>query len=235
MFIGRNERLLLLMHTLMGGHRFKIAIVEGRTGVGKTALCEHFLDGKPALKISRPSKVDAQGNLSLAFKAVHAVLGGITTCDAERPDNRMSQKPMTWEGFFSLVNGLAESSGGRPVIFFDDYPTLCAADPLFVDAFSASLPDLKKAHSFLLLSGTKEDFLHCVVPTKMDKSLSLHTDHFTIGPLGYRAALIGSNASAGRSGSSCYERLGGLPARQANACASDVSIAECCQWEKGGR
>lgn len=48
MFIGR-ERELASLNKLYNSDKFKFVILYGRRRVGKTALINHFIDGKPAI------------------------------------------------------------------------------------------------------------------------------------------------------------------------------------------
>lgn len=242
MLLGRDRELAALEAYYRGEFRLKIAIVEGRRGVGKTALCQEFLKGKNAVAVLHPSPSpeDALSNLSSAIGAaldtLHRPSAVATTVPAKLGDPvestaaalpcQLDEAP-SWEQFFSLVQSIAETTGKRPMLYFDDFPTLGAADPTFTKAFASELDpqhgSLRPRHAFILISGRRDGLGKALTEAGIDESLALNTNRLKIRSIGYKAALV-KPASTVDELVANYGRYGGIPLRYTGK-TSDAPLA----------
>ena len=75
MFIGR-ERELASLNKLYASGKFEFAVLYGRRRVGKTALINHFIDGKPAIYFMGVES-NAKQNLENFSKSILEYAGGV--------------------------------------------------------------------------------------------------------------------------------------------------------------
>ena len=216
MLLGRDRELAALNAYYQGDFRFKIEIVEGRHGVGKTALCQEFLKGKGAVAVVHPSPSpkDALSNLSSAIDAAKETLRQVSAAAAAAPAN--PDESPSWEQFFSLVDAIADATGKRPVLYLDDFPALGSADPSFSKALAAALDPqrgtLRSRYAFILISASRDGLGKALTEAGIDGSLALNTNRLKIRAIGHKAALI-EPASTVDELVARYGSRGGIPLR----------------------
>ena len=113
MFIGR-ERELASLNKLYDSDKFEFVVLYGRRRVGKTALINHFIDGKPAIYFMGVES-NAKQNLENFSKSIMEYASGY--------DGDMSF--LSFQAALEMVFRLSEKE--RLILAIDEYPYVARA------------------------------------------------------------------------------------------------------------
>ena len=113
MFIGR-ERELASLNKLYNSDKFEFVVLYGRRRVGKTALINHFIDGKPAIYFMGVES-NAKQNLENFSKSIMEYASGY--------DGDMSF--LSFQAALEMVFRLSEKE--RLILAIDEYPYVARA------------------------------------------------------------------------------------------------------------
>ena len=113
MFIGR-ERELASLNRLYNSGKFEFVVLYGRRRVGKTALINHFIDGKPTIYFMGVES-NAKQNLENFSKNIMEYASGY--------DGDMSF--LSFQGALEMVFRLSEKE--RLILAIDEYPYVALA------------------------------------------------------------------------------------------------------------
>ena len=136
MFIGR-ERELASLNKLYKSDKFEFVVLYGRRRVGKTALINHFIDGKPAIYFMGVES-NAKQNLENFSKSIMEYVSGY--------DGDMSF--LSFQAALEMVFRLAEKE--RLILAIDEYPYVARASKNLASTLQL-LIDKYKDHSKLML------------------------------------------------------------------------------------
>ena len=136
MFIGR-ERELASLNKLYNSDKFEFVVLYGRRRVGKTALINHFIDGKPAIYFMGVES-NAKQNLENFSKSIMEYVSGY--------DGDMSF--LSFQAALEMVFRLAEKE--RLILAIDEYPYVARASKNLASTLQL-LIDKYKDHSKLML------------------------------------------------------------------------------------
>jgi AAA+ ATPase superfamily predicted ATPase len=126
-FVNRTAELAALER--WWGEQSRPAVVWGRRRVGKTALVEHFADGKPTVFHTGAGR-GTSGELVLLGEQVAAVLPGGLRDPRTRP----------YADWDDALDDLAARAVDRPVlVVLDEFPELVGADPTLPGVLRAFL------------------------------------------------------------------------------------------------
>ena len=132
MFIGR-ERELASLNRLYNSGKFEFVVLYGRRRVGKTALINHFIDGKPAIYFMGVES-NAKQNLENFSKSIMEYASGY--------DGDMSF--LSFQAALEMVFRLSEKE--RLILAIDEYPYVARASKSLASTLQL-LIDKYKDHS----------------------------------------------------------------------------------------
>lgn len=151
MFVGRGRELRDLERAYADGS-FQMVAVYGRRRVGKTALLNRFVSGKPNAHYFTAQQTVAQENLSLMSAALASSRSdGVTSLD-EAP---------VYRSFRDVLLALFKMARNERVIFvIDEYPYLAESYP-GISSLLQTLIDENRSSSklFLVLCGSSISFM----------------------------------------------------------------------------
>lgn len=136
MFIGR-ERELASLNRLYNSGKFEFVVLYGRRRVGKTALINHFIDGKPAIYFMGVES-NAKQNLENFSKSIMEYASGY--------EGDMSF--LSFQAALEMVFRLSEKE--RLILAIDEYPYVARASKSLASTLQL-LIDKYKDHSKLML------------------------------------------------------------------------------------
>ncbi len=136
MFIGR-ERELASLNRLYNSGKFEFVVLYGRRRVGKTALINHFIDGKPAIYFMCVES-NAKQNLENFSKSIMEYANGY--------EGDMSF--LSFQAALEMVFRLSEKE--RLILAIDEYPYVARASKSLASTLQL-LIDKYKDHSKLML------------------------------------------------------------------------------------
>lgn len=126
-FVNRVDELAALAR--WWNEESRLAVVWGRRRVGKTALVQHFAEGKTVVFHTGAGR-GARGELTLVAERVAAALPGNLRDPTERP----------YTGWDDALDDLAARATDRPVLLIlDEFPELVDADPALPGVLRAFL------------------------------------------------------------------------------------------------
>lgn len=146
MFIGR-ERELASLNKLYDSAKFEFVVLYGRRRVGKTALINHFIDGKPAIYFMGVES-NAKQNLENFSKSVIEYASGI---DAETSF-------LSFQIALETVFRLSEKE--RVILAIDEYPYVARASKSLASTLQLLIDRYKdKSKLMLILCGSSMSYM----------------------------------------------------------------------------
>ena len=151
-FVGRKRELAVL-EDLYGRGGFQMPVIYGRRRVGKTALINRFIEGKPAMVFTAREST-ARENLAALSRAVLALERGAKEVALE-------EAAPVFESFEAAFAALFRLGRERRVVFaIDEFPYLARSERS-VSSLLQGMIDREKASSslFLILCGSSMSFM----------------------------------------------------------------------------
>lgn len=146
MFVGR-ERELRSLNELYGSNRFEFVVLYGRRRVGKTALINRFIEGKPAIYFTGVES-NVRQNLENMSKSIMEYAGG--------PDADTSF--MSFQAALEYAFRLSE--GKRIVFAIDEYPYVARASKSFGSTLQRLIDTYKdRSGLMLILCGSSMSYM----------------------------------------------------------------------------
>lgn len=148
MFVGRQQELAAL-NRMYDSKRFEMMVIYGRRRVGKTALIDHFLEGRKALYFTA-----RQQNSRLTLRS-------FSTTMAEYFNYPDVLNFGTWGNAIDyLVQQAQRNNGEKLVIVFDEFPYAAEAEPGLPSILQIAIDHgLKDTNTLLILSGSNQGFM----------------------------------------------------------------------------
>ena len=146
MFIGR-ERELSSLNKLYDSGKFEFVVLYGRRRVGKTALINHFIDGKPAVYFMGVES-NAKQNLENFSKSIFEFFSGIEADTA----------------FLSFQSALEtvfrQSQEKRFILAIDEYPYVARASKSLASTLQLLIDKYKdNSKLMLILCGSSMSYM----------------------------------------------------------------------------
>ena len=146
MFIGR-ERELGSLEKLYSSDKFEFVVLYGRRRVGKTALINHFIDGKPAIYFMGVES-NAKQNLENLSRSIFEYMSGV---DA---DTSFQSFQAALETVFRL------SEKERVVLAIDEYPYVARASKSLSSTLQMLIDKYKdNSRLMLILCGSSMSYM----------------------------------------------------------------------------
>lgn len=146
MFIGR-ERELASLRQLYNSDRFEFVVLYGRRRVGKTALINHFIDGKKAIYFMGVES-NAKQNLENFSKSIIEYASGIET------ETSFASFQAALEAVFRL------SENERIILAIDEYPYVARASKSLASTLQLLIDKYKdRSKLMLILCGSSMSYM----------------------------------------------------------------------------
>ena len=146
MFIGR-ERELASLNKLYNSDKFEFVVLYGRRRVGKTALINHFIDGKPAIYFMGVES-NAKQNLENFSKSIIEYASGF---EAETSF-------LSFQGALEMVFKLSEKE--RLILAIDEYPYVARASKSLASTLQLLIDKYKdRSKLMLILCGSSMSYM----------------------------------------------------------------------------
>ena len=146
MFIGRDRELNALKRLYESG-RFEFAVLYGRRRVGKTALINHFIEGKPAIYYVGVESNEKQ-NLANLSKSILEYANGIEA----------DTSFLSYQAALEYVFKLSEKK--RLILAIDEYPYVARASGSFASTLQRLIDQYKeKSKLMLILCGSSMSYM----------------------------------------------------------------------------
>ncbi|MBO5567773.1 MAG: ATP-binding protein, partial [Clostridia bacterium] len=146
MFIGR-ERELASLNKLYNSDKFEFVVLYGRRRVGKTALINHFIDGKPAIYFMGVES-NAKQNLENFSKSIIEYASGF---EAETSF-------LSFQGALEMVFKLSEKE--RLILAIDEYPYVARASKNLASTLQLLIDKYKdRSKLMLILCGSSMSYM----------------------------------------------------------------------------
>ena len=146
MFIGR-ERELSSLSKLFNSGKFEFVVLYGRRRVGKTALINHFIDGKPAIYFMGVES-NAKQNLENFSKSIMEYASGIEA------DTSFASFQAALETVFKL------SEKEHMILAIDEYPYVARASKSFASTLQMLIDQYKdRSQLMLILCGSSMSYM----------------------------------------------------------------------------
>ena len=146
MFIGR-ERELASLNKLYSSGKFEFVVLYGRRRVGKTALINHFIDGKPAIYFMGVES-NAKQNLENFSKSIIEYAGGV---DADASF-------ASFQAALDAVFRLSEKE--RVILAMDEYPYVARASKSLASTLQLLIDKYKdNSKLMLILCGSSMSYM----------------------------------------------------------------------------
>lgn len=137
MFIGREQELNAL-EKLYASNKFEFAVIYGRRRVGKTALINHFLDGKKAIYFMGVES-NAKQNLENFSKSIMEYSNGIET----------ETSFLSFQAALEYVFRLAQKE--RLIIAIDEYPYVARSSKSLASTLQLLIDKYKDSSKLMLI------------------------------------------------------------------------------------
>ena len=146
MFIGR-ERELASLNKLYNSDKFEFVVLYGRRRVGKTALINHFIDGKPAIYFMGVES-NAKQNLENFSKSIMEYASGY--------EGDMSF--LSFQAALEMVFRLSEKE--RLILAIDEYPYVARASKSLASTLQLLIDKYKdRSKLMLILCGSSMSYM----------------------------------------------------------------------------
>jgi len=137
MFIGREQELNAL-ERLYASNKFEFAVIYGRRRVGKTALINHFLDGKKAIYFMGVES-NAKQNLENFSKSIMEYSNGIET----------ETSFLSFQAALEYVFRLAQKE--RLILAIDEYPYVARSSKSLASTLQLLIDKYKDSSKLMLI------------------------------------------------------------------------------------
>lgn len=137
MFIGREQELNAL-EKLYASNKFEFAVIYGRRRVGKTALINHFLDGKKAIYFMGVES-NAKQNLENFSKSIMEYSNGIET----------ETSFLSFQAALEYVFRLAQKE--RLILAIDEYPYVARSSKSLASTLQLLIDKYKDSSKLVLI------------------------------------------------------------------------------------
>lgn len=198
MFVGRDDELNAL-EKLYASNNFEMMVVYGRRRVGKTALIEHFAQGKSTISFTAQLQAD-KDNLADFSTAVASHFG--------LPEETPSFA--SWSAALSFV--AKQPVKEKLVLVIDEFPYACKQNPSLPSAMQVAIDkDFKSSNALLILCGSNQGFMEEEVLSEESPLYGRRSGQIRLKPFDYfdAAKMMPKCSSADRL--SYYAALGGTP------------------------
>lgn len=146
MFIGRERELSSLCKSYNSG-KFEFVVIYGRRRVGKTALINHFIDGKPAIYFVGVES-NAKQNLENFSKSIIEYASGV------KADTSFASFQAALDTVFKL------SEKDRMILAIDEYPYVARASKSFASTLQMLIDRYKdRSKLMLILCGSSMSYM----------------------------------------------------------------------------
>lgn len=146
MFIGRERELSSLCKSYNSG-KFEFVVIYGRRRVGKTALINHFIDGKPAIYFMGVES-NAKQNLENFSKSIIEYASGV------KADTSFASFQAALDTVFKL------SEKDRMILAIDEYPYVARASKSFASTLQMLIDRYKdRSKLMLILCGSSMSYM----------------------------------------------------------------------------
>lgn len=146
MFIGRERELSSLCKSYNSG-KFEFVVIYGRRRVGKTALINHFIDGKPAIYFVGVES-NAKQNLENFSKSIIEYASGV------KADTSFASFQAALDTVFKL------SEKDRMILAIDEYPYVARASKSFASTLQMLIDRYKdRSKLMLILCGSSLSYM----------------------------------------------------------------------------
>ncbi|MCL2148813.1 MAG: ATP-binding protein [Methanomassiliicoccaceae archaeon] len=194
-FIGRRKELDLL-EGWYAGDGFEFVAMYGRRRVGKTALIEQFIKGKPAIFFSA-RRTKGNSNMRLFNKAVKRPLG-------VDDDNVLY--------FDDLLGMVADKADGRLVLVIDEFPYFAESNDDILSALQVFIDHTaKRTKLFLILCGSSMGFMKRQVLGYESPLYGRRTQEMHVAPMGYMESAEFLKGRSSYEKACIYGAVGGVP------------------------
>lgn len=172
MFIGREKELAALEKLYQSG-KFEFAVIYGRRRVGKTALINHFLEGKPAIYFMGVES-NAQQNLDNFSNAVYSYFSELPVGASFR----------TFQSALEYVFQRAEKE--RLVLAVDEYPYVARASESLASTLQMLIDKYKdRSKLMLILCGSSMSYMEDEVLAYKAPLYGRRTAQFKVMPFSF--------------------------------------------------
>ena len=137
MFIGREQELNAL-EKLYASNKFEFAVIYGRRRVGKTALINHFLDGKKSIYFMGVES-NAKQNLENFSKSIMEYSNGIET----------ETSFLSFQAALEYVFRLAQKE--RLILAIDEYPYVARSSKSLASTLQLLIDKYKDSSKLMLI------------------------------------------------------------------------------------
>ena len=175
MFIGR-ERELSNLNKLYKSDKFEFAVIYGRRRVGKTALINEFIKGKPAICFTGV-ETNAKQNLENFSKCILEYASGINA-------------DTTFGSFQSALEYVFEiATQKRIILVIDEYPYVARASKSLASTLQLLIDKYKdNSKLFLILCGSSMSYMEDHVLAYKAPLYGRRTAQFKIQPFDFLEA-----------------------------------------------
>lgn len=137
MFVGREQELNAL-EKLYASNKFEFAVIYGRRRVGKTALINHFLDGKKAIYFMGVES-NAKQNLENFSKSIMEYSNGIET----------ETSFLSFQAALEYIFRLAQKE--RLILAIDEYPYVARSSKSLASTLQLLIDKYKDSSKLMLI------------------------------------------------------------------------------------
>ena len=199
MFLCRESELRKLNNRYVNGD-LECVIIYGRRRVGKTALINAFVEGKPTVFFPA-LKSNAQDNLAALSKAIYCY---------SHPGAIEAPVFSTFDAAFAEITRIAKEE--RIVFVIDELPYLVKADPSIPSRLQHLLDrDWSGTKLYLILCGSSMSFMEKKILSEKSPLYGRRTAQFKIEPLTYLDAARFNPALSPEDNALVYGITGGVP------------------------
>ena len=198
MFIGR-ERELSNLNKLYKSDKFEFAVIYGRRRVGKTALINEFIKGKPAICFTGV-ETNAKQNLENFSKCILEYASGINA-------------DTTFNSFQSALEYVFEiATQKRIILVIDEYPYVARASKSLASTLQLLIDKYKdNSKLFLILCGSSMSYMEDHVLAYKAPLYGRRTAQFKIQPFDFLEACEYFKKLSKEDQALAYGIMGGTP------------------------
>lgn len=198
MFIGR-ERELETLNRLYASNKFEFAVIYGRRRVGKTALINHFIEGKKTIYFTSLESTEKY-NLESLSKSIIEYQTGIETKISFR----------SFQEALEYVFQLSEKE--RLVLSVDEYPYVAQSSKSFASTLQQLIDKYKNSSKLMLiLCGSPISYMEDQVLAYRAPLYDRQTAQMKIAPFDFEEACRYLKNFSDEDKALIYEFFGGTP------------------------